>query len=48
MDWLYVSQFLFSNFVPWPYLKALTSPANTPPFGFPKQGDIQNSPVGCV
>jgi hypothetical protein len=38
MDWLHVSQFLFSNFVPWPYLKALTNPADTPPVGYPKQG----------
>jgi len=34
----HVSQFLFGNFVPWPYLKVLTNPANTPPFGHPKQG----------
>lgn len=38
MDWLHVSQSLFCNFVPWPYLKTLTTPANTPPFGHPKQG----------
>jgi ATP-binding cassette subfamily C (CFTR/MRP) protein 1 len=38
MDWLHVSQFLFSNFVPWPYLKALTNLADTPPVGHPNQG----------